>query len=1264
MRDEERIARYAARYNIPPLSAAGLSAPPTSQALPGSSAGDRKAAQAALLHTRHQINGKKEPSKGLLGRFRSDSRIEKKNATFTIQERRDAFNRLLEAREAVGVAQAVLEFHPNERLDVNVRNEVHTKHNAPVVITSRWLEQATETSQRDYVRLLASRNPKPNQNSMDKALKIAIAKNFLEIAEDLIGYGANVNTCHDSFRAFVSSRNRTWTTIFLQAKAFTLDQVERNQALQVAVSNDDFELAHLLLSYGADAIHGSGASLTTAVREQYFRLLTLLIAKSPILTRDSLNDAIRCAVASLSSNVPRGIETVELLVAAGAYVPSQLLPKVLALVLSTSNIDILSLFVKHKQIPAETATRTMQQIMASSSDDEAFQVASLLFAAGANAKPLGNVLCWAIEKYCDRIVDLLVSRGVSLDWNDGKAVRFVLLRHDIKMLSRILGTSNTRSATSIADGRILASTLPHALAVASREQRKQAINLLVLKGVDGPDLDQSLLDVVSTPAIRDTEVIETLLTGGASVNYYKGDANCVLRAAEDVNVTILRRLTTSDTTVKPSILTQALVHVYAARTMSLHRDVIAAMELLLDRGTQCNNATALPTFLTAIQASDDPDCAAIAQTLLQHGADINWKDGEVIESAFTRAQGQIFGAICNTGRISEATFSVTLPTILSGSRADQTRLRIFLQSCNTFKKVISDALITELREYAVGGQDEIVNILLQNEASVNHNKGAVFSIAVALSPPERSLSRLQLFLRHSPDHQALKTAFDSTRKLTCQPAHRYKLFECILTKGYRGRSVQKALSENLNANIEDVAFSRLLLRYGAFQGPDTDTILIKAITSGLIELADLVLAQDPSTSSINKAFTALCNAELSNVVQIALFKKTLATKKVSQSSITYALSHAINNGDKDPVTLALLASNGAVIEDDTLLNLVVGRDLDTVRLLFRYTDPGKRARSSALKACLNIERDTRYDFAQQMMIGEIESDIWLAASKQATIDHDFNLLQLLLDKQQGYPDQVSQALAFAVQSIDPIAVRILVDAKPGPIAFEHAFEIMLDSSGNHSNDNLVTIASVLLEHGVSQRSKDQALIRSLQAFPGPLYAIHEVLVRNNADVNTDSCSSFQIAGRIDDLKAFHFLLDSGANFDGVIQCLAQQFPQDAYERLLELCYITFKSPHFHSEQSGVGVLFDAMRRFPRGDQLVQLLLNNGYSAGDTLLVKDGVTLDTSFVTPTIWALSQPGQIISDKVILSLLAEGARGKFDNYWLSVVRFADHIQPVLTL
>ena len=218
----EWLVDLARSQEIPPLTKLPRLSPETAPRF--TQPGDRNAAQERLLHQRHYVQGKKEPSKGVKARIglRSKAKIESINSTFTIQEQRDAFDELLLNHEPVGKAEAIIEFNLDHHFDVNVRarearkgSKQDPRLNSRSTVRSRWLQIATEANLLDYVRLLVSRGPK--QKSLDEALVIAVKQRSTSIATELLRHGAESNVCHDDLRKWIAEGDLYWATLLLSS---------------------------------------------------------------------------------------------------------------------------------------------------------------------------------------------------------------------------------------------------------------------------------------------------------------------------------------------------------------------------------------------------------------------------------------------------------------------------------------------------------------------------------------------------------------------------------------------------------------------------------------------------------------------------------------------------------------------------------------------------------------------------------------------------------------------------------------------------------------------------------------------------------------------------------------------------------------------------------------------------------------------------------------------------------------------------------------
>jgi hypothetical protein len=1256
MRNKRSVENFAIEQAIPSLQRPHQLAKSPKPIFARS--GDRDAAQEYMLHLRHNINGKRLPEKGLRAKMkiRTESKIEKLNTTFTTQERRDAFDHYLRNRKSVGTAQAILEFHPSQAIDINVRDDMtggksgsKSKRTESYAAgdESHWLQQAVESDQEEYVCLLCAHHP--SQTNLNESLKIATRLNFTAIATELLRSGANPNTCRKELRKRSENGDLTWAVLLLSSRSHDVDQEDKNKALLAAVNNNNFDMAHLLLSAKADATFSSGEPIASAVRSADFRIMTLLVSTSARLETPSLRAAMEHACDYSNLRISNRVHFVNILLSAGAEVPSILRNDLLKEAVSGNDAALVSLLVKHKQLSTIEATDALEYVVKVPSESDVVRISRALFAAGAKAAAMGEVLFWAVQKDYRTMVALLVSQGVSIDFKEAVVVRFALERQDIQLLKLLLLGDGEVSESSISSSTVLASVLPQALSLSTQKMRHEAIELLVAKGLSGDHLHRALLSVITDPSIFNGDLVLELLIGGASVNFREKQENCIISAAKDGNLSMLNLLIAKEWKATPEILSETVAALCVFRARSHFLDLRVTLTALLQGGAICSGTQVAHAFLIVGQAADDDDCAELAEILLRYGADVNHQDGAVLKHAFVLANDALLTAICRSGQINRNSFVHVVQLAIDGSRADQTRLGLLLHACRTFNSEMSDALVSEISTGPSGGQDEIIDLLLTNGAEVNHKNGIIFEHIITSCSASRSIHHLHLLLRKDPNERALRTAFTSARKFQCPLDHRQRIFELILKAGHRGDDVNETLNDSIVTDPTDLAIPSLLLEHGADINATGGVALSSATSNANLQLLTKMVTYNLSGETVDRAFKVACAAEVSTARKYALFVCLLTTNKVPRKSVTDALTLSITRGSLEEHLLRVLCEYGALLETEALVYLVDRVDIVAARFLLGLQTPSKETRSQAVKASLGLDKPIRLEFARLLVIHGIKRAEWTAALHASIKDQDLDLLKLLLQHGSNREHEIAKATVIAASTLNPDLMRVLLASAPSSSARNEAFEKLLDPKNMRNTSDYIAVALLLLESGVDQSLRDLALIQTLKAFPQERIDFFRSLIQHGADVNAKSCTSFVTAGQFETLDVFNLLLQSGANFDQVIISLVSQFPVDKYVRLLQLVFSVLRFELYRSNLLEGSVILQAMYRFKHGENLIRLLLDHNYPPGEPTRSGDHDSARSEFVTPLIWALGQPGLGVSDKVILELLSKEneSQSVFDRF-----------------
>src|SRR5579871_2660766 len=150
MRDEKRLQELHRSYGFVNVSRCQ----PFSRPSQPDFGATRYKERARDLMARSRIDGStyKDPGKGFKGLLRSKSRKDEMSDTnkwnFTLNERRNALDQCFRDGVPVGVAQAIIEYHPTQAFDVNIcfedESNIRKRRDLQPLrrTASKWLEQA------------------------------------------------------------------------------------------------------------------------------------------------------------------------------------------------------------------------------------------------------------------------------------------------------------------------------------------------------------------------------------------------------------------------------------------------------------------------------------------------------------------------------------------------------------------------------------------------------------------------------------------------------------------------------------------------------------------------------------------------------------------------------------------------------------------------------------------------------------------------------------------------------------------------------------------------------------------------------------------------------------------------------------------------------------------------------------------------------------------------------------------------------------------
>lgn len=202
---------------------------------------------------------KEKPPNAVKKLFRSKSMKEQ----HTPEEFHAALDFVVESSEPPGVAEALLDMGGN----VNITRSPSTSRfrrlqgKGQQDTRSEFLQAATSGRQRDMVSLLAYHSAQINK---DKALGIAVSQDNTAIAQILLSYNANPNSCQNEFQTAVS-RGKLEMASLLVRGSIPVDPLFVSECLSPAVASGSFDLVACLISEGANTDHKDALALRIAV---------------------------------------------------------------------------------------------------------------------------------------------------------------------------------------------------------------------------------------------------------------------------------------------------------------------------------------------------------------------------------------------------------------------------------------------------------------------------------------------------------------------------------------------------------------------------------------------------------------------------------------------------------------------------------------------------------------------------------------------------------------------------------------------------------------------------------------------------------------------------------------------------------------------------------------------------------------------------------------------------------------------------------------
>ncbi|KAI1329727.1 hypothetical protein F5Y16DRAFT_408986 [Xylariaceae sp. FL0255] len=662
----------------------------------------------------------------------------------------------------------------------------------------------------------------------------------------------------------------------------------------------------------------------------------------------------------------------------------------------------------------------------------------------------------------------------------------------------------------------------------------------------------------------------------------------------------------------PKILSAAIPTAMALEPLTRWH---AAMQVLLNKG--------LPS--KELGSPYDIDYTLI-ESLIQHRALLD-ASSNGIESpvAIATKKGNLFllQMLCQGGP-SVDTVSTSVP--MAFDLIHTLGLDVSLQALKLLLKhggrgdPVHQTLVASVEE----GSRQIVSLLLESGANANYADG--FSYAAAFRPCP-------------PDHASLQTMLPP---VTCRKNYNSQALEILLVS-----SPDAAASKGLMDNPNLLEVNGILLRF--------------AICEVDFEVLERLLCANPSLHSLESAFDDANSIENRNV-QLEFAKLLLehaGSFEIGQSRELFTETALTLDGDLAGLQL-LLFHNAVVDYDDgkAVLAAAVAGVMDVLDLLLR-AGPNE---STIKEACLlKLVTFQRLLTANEGMSAEVASDLLFQSVEQspesielprlllargAVVEysvletaletaHQHSVLRLFRGLSQSVMPKNHKIWAYQCLLRGDIPVNDISEALLASV--DAVFDLIshADSSTPHVR---VEAYRLLLSKGVVSKTSIQRALESNLAGETRDPSVVEMMLENGANPNKDGARSFFMAITAQAEREFE-ALSKHANINGLLQALISRFADELkiahwFGICLRVKHVSLTLEELYQND----LLFECMRKFPKGNRLLGLLL--GYRMiGPNAKTNHSIcpSWESERCTALIWALSSTKLRIENDAILALFS---------------------------
>lgn len=878
-----------------------------------------------------------------------------------------------------------------------------------------------------------------SHQELGHALKKAIEHGHIGVAEVLLEMGADVNILKDepkhSFKVLRKSRpprptNHIQTAVATRnAEMVNLlashDITKHNldEALEQAVKQNSRDVMLTLLQYGANPNAMLGNIFRSAVTSQNIEIVKLLLRARDKVDKALLTDMLPVTVSQGQRDLAA------LLVAYGADVNSNHASGLRAAV-QKNRIDIVLTLMKGKP-SSQAVTSVIEDTVSmnnSNNPEERYLLVEILLCGGATGDPAAKTLVQVVKAGYRGIARLLVTHGVSLQYNHAEALRIVIKKQDIEFLrTLLLGEVSQDCANQ------LFMSIPHPY---TRNHTCETMTALIAKGAMGVPLDKALVTAVQQKLMN---IVNLLLDHKACVDYDDAKAIRMSVSAGDLDCF---HVLLSKGRPRPSSL-QYVLPLVPSNPPYLKFDMTQAIF-----GIATPNAIPVAILETALVKSVDSSESSeadlnLVNLLIVAGVNVECWDGMCIKFAVERGSPELLEILLGK-TIHSSKLSPAIAAAMQIRCPDLKRRMIgVLLDHGGDGSSVSQALIDGLCESPI---DESLISLLLTKSDINYHGGHALAKAVETCTSSVVAKMIKIG----------------------KPNHSSRL---------------SALSCTLQPRTQDRENKLQLLIQAGIRQPGLDTALIHELENGLRSserIVDLLLGCNASCNHDNGKALRLVISQ-SNRIMLRTLIKSGPSPEVLANMLPLAMQ--IVDAHVRLGTVTLLLEGGAKGEEvnEALSQEVLAKrssDLQLVKLFIHY---GARVDYKDAVAIKSTISDHPYPELLRILVSGTGATNILSSliplAMNLTEKLRLPLLRLLLEAgAHGHDIHASLVKAVSEGTQSQATIELLLQHNAS-VNFDHGKAIK-----NASGAGLCSILSLLLEKKPKRGYLIEALPLAMQAF--------------------------------------------------------------------------------------------------------------------------------------------------------------------------------------